>query len=101
MSLHVGEVKGGATVEIRLRPRASRKGVAGVREGILDLRVTAPPVEGKANAAAAVLLADLLGAPPSAVLLRSGGKSRKKVFLVKGMKAADVKRILEEGLKKP
>lgn len=101
MPLRVGEVKEGATVEIRLRPRSSRREVAGVREGVLDLRVTAPPVEGKANAAAAALLADLLGAPPSAVLLKSGGKSRKKIFLVKGMKAADVQRLLEEGLKMP
>ena len=73
---------------MRLRPRASRAGVGGVREGALELRVSAPPVEGEANAAARELLAEVLGVPRTRVSLHQGDKSRRKVFRVEGLDPA-------------
>ena len=86
---------------MRLRPRASRAGVVGVREGALDLRVNAPPVEGEANAAARELLADLLGVAKSRVELHSGAKSRSKVFRVEGLDPAAAIARLAAAIKTP
>jgi uncharacterized protein (TIGR00251 family) len=83
--LRVTAAPEGSLLDVRLRPRASRPGVAGVSDGALELRVCAPPVDGEANAAARELLAELLDVPRSRVSLRSGEKSRRKVFLVAGL----------------
>ncbi len=90
VDLRVTPVPGGVLIEVRLRPRASRSGVDGVREGALALRVNAPPVDGAANAAARELLADVLDVARARVALHAGEKSRRKVFRVEGLDAAAV-----------
>ena len=88
--LRISLVPGGVLVDVRLRPRASRAGVGGVRDGALELRVSAPPVEGEANAAARELLAQVLGVSRARVALHAGEKSRRKVFSVEGLDRAAV-----------
>ncbi|HEY6202027.1 MAG TPA: DUF167 domain-containing protein [Candidatus Limnocylindria bacterium] len=63
---------------IRVTPRASANTVAGVRDGVLLVRVTAPPIEGKANDAVVALLAKTLGAPRGAIRLVRGASARTK-----------------------
>ncbi|HEY5999479.1 MAG TPA: DUF167 domain-containing protein [bacterium] len=92
--LRISAVPGGILLDVHLRPRASRAGVGGVRDGALELRVCAPPVEGEANAAARELLADLLGVSRSRVVLHGGEKSRRKVFRVDGLDPAEALRRL-------
>ena len=48
-------------LKVRVQPRASRNEVTGWRDGVLSVRLTAPPVEGAANRACRDFLADLLG----------------------------------------
>lgn len=86
--VHITAVPGGVLLDVRLRPRASRAGVGGVREGALELRVGAPPVEGEANAAARELLAAVLGVSRARVALHHGEKSRRKVFRIDGLDPA-------------
>jgi len=88
--LRITAVPGGVLIDVRLRPRASRAGAGGVRDGALELRVCAPPVEGEANAAARELLAEFLGVSRSRVALQGGEKSRRKVFRVEGLNPAGV-----------
>jgi hypothetical protein len=83
--VRVTAVPGGVLIDVRLRPRASRSGAGGIREGALELRVCAPPVEGEANAAARELLAELLDVSRARVALHGGEKSRRKVFRVEGL----------------
>lgn len=63
---------------IRVTPRASANAVAGERDGLLLVRVTAPPVEGKANDAVVALLAKALGTPRGAVQVVRGASARTK-----------------------
>ena len=63
---------------IRVTPRASANGVGGEREGALVVRVTAPPVAGRANEAAITALAEALGVSRASVRLESGAASRTK-----------------------
>ena len=63
---------------IRVTARASANAIAGARDGLLLVRVTAPALEGKANDAVVALLAKALGTPRGAVRLVRGGSSRTK-----------------------
>ena len=63
-------------------------------DGVLHLRVAARPVEGRANAAAAALIAQALGVPATSVVLERGQRSREKRFEVKGLTKEEVARRL-------
>ncbi len=97
--VRVGPAAGGAHLEVRVRPRSSRSAVIGVREGALEIRVASPPVEGKANAAARDLLAKFFGVARSRVCLTAGEKSRRKIFLIRGLHPNELLRHLDEVLK--
>lgn len=70
---------------VRVKPRASREAVLGVREGALEVSVTAPPVDGQANAAVVAALAAALGVPRRAVSIVTGDTGRQKVVEVAGL----------------
>ncbi len=80
----------GARIEIRVQPRASRNNIIGMRAGLLRIRVTAPPVDGQANAAAIALLAQALDVPKSAIRLVKGASSREKTLAVESMSQEEV-----------
>lgn len=75
---------------VRLTPRASRDGVDGVVEGVLRVRVTAPPVDGAANDALLRLLASALRVPRRDVRLVSGETARQKVVAVDDVPAETI-----------
>jgi len=77
-------------IEVRLRPRGSRDELSGVRDGVLQAKVTAAPVDGKANKALCKLIAKRLGVAPSRVGVVRGAKSREKVVRVEGIEQAEV-----------
>jgi len=80
---------GGVVIRVRVQPRASREAISGTLEA-LKVALTAPPVDGEANAALIVLLARRLGVPKSALMLVSGEKSRDKAVFVPGKTVDDV-----------
>lgn len=65
-------------LNIHLQPRASRDEIIGGQGNCLKIRITAPPVEGKANAHLLRFLAKAFGVARSQVVLLSGEKSREK-----------------------
>jgi len=69
---------------IYLQPGARKTEVAGLHDGALKLRLAAPPVEGKANAALIAWLADWFGVPKNRVQIRNGTLSRHKLIEVHG-----------------
>ena len=75
----------GVLVSVRAQPGARKAGVLGEQAGALRLAVTAPPEDGRANAAMVELLRDLLGLKRSQVELHSGATGRNKKFLVRGV----------------
>ena len=85
-----------ARIRVRLTPRAARDEVAGWQDGVLRVRVTAPPVEGRANAALERLLAGALGLPKTAVRVVGGAQSRDKTVAVEGIAQEEALRRLGE-----
>lgn len=75
---------GEAYLTVRLQPRASNNQAVSWSDGVLRLRLTAPPVDGAANRACTEFLAQLLGVRRAQVTLVSGEKSRDKRFRIAG-----------------
>ena len=73
---------GGARFAVRVQPRASRNEIAGMQNGVLRIRLQAPPVDGAANEALIAFLADELGVPRRHIRIVSGLGSRNKVLEV-------------------
>ena len=95
--IDVRDVDGGASLRVRVVPRASRDEVGGERAGALVVRLTAPPVEGAANVALARVLARRLGVPPSSVAIVRGATGRDKRLVVSGLSATVVLSRLAKG----
>lgn len=77
-------------LRVRVQSRAKRTEIVGVRDGALVVRVNAPPVDGKANAAVCKLLAKRLGVPPSAIAVVRGASARDKLLSVDGIDTAQL-----------
>ena len=71
-------------LELHVQPGATRTEFAGEHGGRLKLRLAAPPVEGKANAALVEFLAGYFNVPKRNVRITAGLKSRRKRVLVEG-----------------
>ena len=82
------------TLTLHIQPGAKKTEVAGVHGDALKIRLAAPPVDGKANAALIAFVADRLGVAKSAVSLKSGQTSRRKVLEVTAAPADTVERLL-------
>jgi hypothetical protein len=80
-----------------VQPRATRDEIVGWRADALGVRVTAPPVEGRANVAVAALLAGVLGLPSSAVRVVRGERGRDKWLRVDGLSPGAVRARLGQG----
>ncbi|ARB92032.1 DUF167 domain-containing protein [Legionella longbeachae] len=66
-----------------VQPGAKKSEIVGMHEGVLKIRLNAPPIEGRANKELLKYVAQLFKVPPSQVVLKRGDKSRHKVLLVK------------------
>ena len=85
-------------LRVRVQPRASRKEVTAWREGVLHVKLTAPPVEGAANAACRDFLAEWLGIKRSQIELVAGEKSREKRFRISGVTEAEIEASIDRRL---
>ncbi|HYX67227.1 MAG TPA: DUF167 domain-containing protein [Burkholderiales bacterium] len=72
-------------LELYVQPGAARSEFAGEHGGRLKLRLAAPPVEGKANAALIEFLAEYFNVPKRDVRITAGLKSRRKRVLIEGV----------------
>jgi len=93
--LEVEQRAEGARFRVRVAPRASRAAVLGVHAGALKVSLTAPPVDGAANAALVKLLAKRLGVARGRVAIVSGERSRDKTVEVEGLDAGAVRALAE------
>ena len=81
---------GSISLTLHIQPGAKKTEFAGLHGDALKIRLAAPPVDGKANEALIRFIADTLGLAKSAVSLKSGQTSRRKVVEVQGASVASV-----------
>lgn len=89
-----------AALRVHLQPKSSREAVVGEADGVLGLRVTAPPVDGRANEACLRLLAKALDLPVSCLRIAAGGHARLKTIQIAGASAEVVRAKLSGILKR-
>jgi len=88
--IDISERDGSVSFSVRVTPRASRDAIEGEYQAALKVRLTAPPIEDRANDALRRLLAAHLNVPVSAVRIVGGEKSRNKRVSVAGVTRAQV-----------
>lgn len=81
------------TLEIKVTPRASRDEIAGLRDGVLAVRVTAAPVDDAANKAVVKLISKRAGVAKSRVRIASGARGRRKRIEIEGAGPEELGRI--------
>ncbi len=86
----------GVVIKIKVQPRASKNRVAGVIGDALKVTLTAPPVDGAANAACIDFFSALLQVPKNRIEILSGHTGRTKLLKVYGLKSAEVRKKLED-----
>ena len=79
----------GVSFHVRVAPRASQDRLDGEFHGALKVRLTAPPVDDRANEALRRFLARCLHVAPSAITIVSGARSRTKLVSIAGVTEAD------------
>jgi uncharacterized protein (TIGR00251 family) len=73
------------TLLVHAQPGARLSGIAGEHGGALKIRIAAPAIENKANAALKAFIAEVLGVPMSSVTLLRGARGRRKSVEIRGV----------------
>jgi uncharacterized protein (TIGR00251 family) len=97
--LRISEKDGSVVFRVKVQPGASRNEVVGEMDGMLKLRIAAPPVDGKANQECRKFLAALLKVSPGSVDITSGAGSRAKTIVVHNITAEYARKHLNPELK--
>ena len=80
---------GGCLLAVHVQPNAKTTAAAGEHDGALKIRLAAPPLDGRANAALMDWVARACGLAKRDVTLKSGDASRRKLLVLAGIDAAD------------
>jgi len=92
--MKITEADGAVTFDVLVQPRASRAKVGPIHDGRLKLAVTAPPVDGEANAAVIALLAKSVGVARGAIEVVAGASSRRKTVRIAGVARAAIEALI-------
>ncbi|MGH2606319.1 MAG: DUF167 domain-containing protein [Anaerolineales bacterium] len=97
---HLHQGKRGAALTVRVTPRSRRTEIAGVLEdGTLRVRVSAPPVEGKANAALVQLLAKVLAVRANRIEIIAGETGLDKILSILELSPEEVQARIQAWIK--
>jgi uncharacterized protein len=95
MKPHLHDGKYGAAITVRVIPRSPRNEIVEVMpDGVLKVRLKAPPVEGKANLELIRFMADKLDIPPSKFEIVAGTKGKVKILTILDIESADLEKRL-------
>lgn len=82
---------GRVLLRVYVQPKSSRNGFAGLHKDAMKLAITAPPVDGKANAAVIKFLAVFLNVKKKNLEIRHGLQSRNKTVCISGLDAEEIR----------
>ncbi len=88
--IDIQERKDGISFTVHVLPRSSKCSLAGIQDGAIKLKLTSPPVDGRANEECIEFLSDLLGVKKGQMDIISGQKSRNKIIRIEGITRADL-----------
>ena len=79
---------------VKVTPNAGRNEITGFKEGVLQVKIGAPPDKGKANKELVDFLSEKLGVKKSAVLILKGQTSRNKLIAIEGLSGEEIQKHL-------
>ena len=94
----MNETPNGLDVRIKAVPRAAKNEIQGLHDGALKIRLTTPPVDGKANQALIKFLSKTLSISKSQIELAQGETSRHKIVKITGLSKETLIRKIEEAM---
>lgn len=77
-------------ISVRISPSSTRNEVVGFNDGVWQVKVSAPPVKGKANEELIAFLSKILGVGRSSLSIIKGHTSRNKLIAIDGLTRAEV-----------
>lgn len=86
--------EGKTKIPVKVHPSAPKSEIAGFSDGILTVRVAAPPVENKANQELIELLSRALGVSQRSLTILKGHTSRNKLILIDGLNQDEARKRL-------
>ena len=81
-------------ISVQVYPNAARSEVAGFADGVLRVKVAAPPVKGKANRELIAVLSQALGTDRGKLSIIKGQTSRSKIVAVDGLSREEITKML-------
>jgi uncharacterized protein (TIGR00251 family) len=87
MRIPFRKTKDGITIEVKVEPRSSKKGISGVMENVVRVKLTAPPVGGEANEQLIEVMSEATGVRKSDIRIVRGQSSKKKVIEIRGVES--------------
>jgi hypothetical protein len=92
--------KSGAAISVRVNTRSPRTELAGIMEdGTIKVKLTSPPIDGKANEELVKFLAGVMHIPKTNVEIISGQASKNKLIVLFGIDSDRVNQLIENELK--
>ena len=89
----------GTAITIRVTPRAKRNEISGIMDdGTIKIRITAPPVDGKANQALIKYLSDIFDIKRSQIEVVAGHTGRNKLIAIEGLSPDELEDIVQAKL---
>lgn len=85
----------GIRITVFAQPKASKNEVIGPHNGAIKIKITAPPIEGRANEAIIEFFSDLFKIPKRNIQLYRGGTSRNKIFQLEGVTLEEARAVLK------
>jgi len=79
-----------ARIVVQVQPSASQNQVLGLKDGVWQVKIAAPPIKGKANKELIKLLSDILEVSKSSVTIEKGMTSKRKVICISGLTETEV-----------
>ena len=81
---------------VRVRPNARQNQLVGFKEGVLHIRIAAPPIEGKANEALVKFLSERFGVRKSRLSIEKGLTGKTKTITIRGLSQSQAMSQLEK-----
>ncbi len=85
MEIPYKKTKDGITIEVKVEPRSSKKGISGIMGNVVKVKLTAAPVDGAANEQLIEVIADATGLRKSAIRIIRGSSAKRKIIEIKGV----------------
>lgn len=88
-------IKGGVRVHLFIQPKSSKNEIVGPHNGEIKIKITAPPIDGRANEGLVEFLSDFFDIPKRNVILVKGDTGRHKTVDLLGIEEAQAKELFK------